>query len=74
MGNCATCCGKADTNEVVTEKHQLHQTNSKLKGGVSSEAPGGYENPLSSKRGKFRPICVLNQKKSHLVLHKKELS
>jgi|LauGreDrversion4_2_1035121.scaffolds.fasta_scaffold328641_3 hypothetical protein len=74
MGNCATCCGKADTNEVVTEKHQLHQTNSKLKGGVSSEAPGGYENPLSSKRGKFHPTCVHNQKKSHLVLHKKELS
>lgn len=20
MGNCGTCCGKADTNEIVTEK------------------------------------------------------
>jgi len=74
MGNCATCCGKADTNEVVTEKHQLHQTNSKLKGGVSSEAPGGYENPLSSKRGKFRPTFVYLQNEESIVLHKKELS
>ncbi len=37
MGNCTTCCGKADTNELVTEKLNYHQ---KLKG-VSSEAPGG---------------------------------
>ena len=21
MGNCGACCGKADTNEIVTEKH-----------------------------------------------------
>ncbi len=26
MGNCAACCGKADTNEIITEKQ------SKLKG------------------------------------------
>lgn len=22
MGNCGACCGKADTNEIVTEKQQ----------------------------------------------------
>jgi hypothetical protein len=22
MGNCGACCGKADTNEIITEKHQ----------------------------------------------------
>ena len=46
MGNCATCCGKTDTNEVVTEK----QT-SKLKG-VSNEAgTHGYGHDLGTKKG-----------------------
>lgn len=35
MGNCATCCGKNDGNEVVTEKHY----HAKVKG-VYAEAPG----------------------------------
>jgi hypothetical protein len=42
MGNCATCCGKADPNEITTEK-------SVTKGvkGVQNEGYGanaGYEN------------------------------
>jgi hypothetical protein len=46
MGNCATCCGKTDTNEIVTEKQNYHQ---KLKG-VSNDAPGGtagYDHSLA---------------------------
>ena len=38
MGNCATCCGKADTNEIVTEKQ-----NHKLKGVSNDNTYGGYE-------------------------------
>ena len=36
MGNCGACCGKADTNEIVTEKQQkqkgVHADNNNLGG------------------------------------------
>jgi len=33
MGNCSSCCGKADTNEIVTEKNV-----NKLKGVGSAKS------------------------------------
>ena len=53
MGNCATCCGNAGTNEIVTEKQY-----NKLKG-VNSDNnyPSQNEYPAAGypagKRGKF---------------------
>ena len=57
MGNCATCCGNAGTNEIVTEKQY-----NKLKGAHSdNNYPSQSEYPSAgypaAKRGKIVIFC-----------------
>jgi hypothetical protein len=56
MGNCATCCGKADTHEIDTTE-KVRQNNNKLK----SEAgyPGGAD-IVGNKRGPYGGIGPLS--------------
>jgi hypothetical protein len=59
MGNCATCCGKQDNNEIITEKqNKLRGVSNDNNYAVSNEylangyLPGG-------KKGIFNPILIV---------------
>lgn len=49
MGNCGACCGKADTNEIVTEKQQKQK-------GVNSGID--MTNDLKRKEKYFKPVAI----------------
>lgn len=42
MGNCGACCGKADTNEIITEKQQKQK-------GVHSGNEVNFDNKRATK-------------------------